>query len=60
MTQEKEELNVLIKRDIARFYLTGLSPLKKIREHYNLSPHSISKLVSELVDELNKKTNSLY
>lgn len=55
-----EDKNTVIKRDIARFYLTGQVKLKDIMNHYGLKPHSINDLVTELTNELKNKENNLY
>lgn len=58
--EKQDELRTLIKRDIARFYLTGKTTLKSLTEHYNLKPHSMNRIVTELVREMSEKPNTLY
>lgn len=50
-----------IKRDIARFYLTGKATLKSIMEKYNLSRTMVDKIQNEVIMEIQeKKINSLF
>lgn len=50
-----------IKRDIARFYLTGKSTLKSIMEKYNLERHIVNKFLDEVLHEIKEeKINRLF
>ena len=57
--KDKDKEN--IKRDIVRFYLTGKIQIQAIMLHYKIKErHIITKLLNEVISELNQKSNSLF